>query len=409
MRPRVGGGDWGIRWRAALAALPLALAGCAFTDAPAPLLERSDSAGVEVIRLTAPPADTLRLGSPEVRIGSTGLEGSEREIFQLLTDLALLPEGQVAVVDNRGARVALFDSTGAWVRDFGRSGEGPGEYTAPLALSARADTLFVWDPLQRRMSRFTAAGVFVGSDPLPHWSGGHRFAAVDDGWLLETEWGQLMDPAPAAGAVVRTGRDGTARDTVLGPYRVPEVGWVVTGEDGTGHMKNPPAFEVGSPWAVDPEGGIARLDPGSARVELRSLSAGALELVVALPYAAAPPTPKERDAFFSAIQDLYGLPDEVMARERESTEFAALRPPVAGLVLDGGSRLWVGRHDPAARRIRYVGSGWDVIDVDEGTAWHVLFPDGFELRAVQGSRAFGFMTLESGVQVVDIFRVEATP
>lgn len=36
----------------------------------------------------------------------------------------------------------------------------------------------------------------------------------------------------------------------------------------------------------------------------------------------------------------------------------------------------------------------------------VIFPDGFELHAVEGARAYGTTTLESGVHVVDVFHHE---
>lgn len=60
-------------------------------------------------------------------------------------------------------------------------------------------------------------------------------------------------------------------------------------------------------------------------------------------------------------------------------------------------------HDPAARSRDYIGSGWNVIDVEQDVGMRVEFPTGFEVREIRGGRAYGISTLESGVHVVDVF------
>lgn len=227
------------------------LAGCGFTDAPTDLLERADSAGIEVVRLNRAPADTAHLDVPAIRIGATGLSGAEHEVFEWISDLAPFPDGRLAVVDNRGGRIAVFDSMGAWLHDIGRRGDGPGEHRAPIHASTRGDTLFVYDALQRRLSRYTAAGAFLGSIVLAQRSSALPFAAVGDGYILEVESGQLMDPEPARGALVRVDLGGEGADTLVGPYPVPETGWEITDEaTGMGRMVNPPALAVYPPWTT---------------------------------------------------------------------------------------------------------------------------------------------------------------
>lgn len=408
---RTGRGRWGptphwIAWGISAATCGVGAA-CGFSEGrDRGAFEREDSAGVEVVRMLRAPDDTVRLNAPAVRIGSTGLGGAEAEVFELLSDVVILPDGRIVVVDNRGGRVAAFDSAGSWLYDIGRRGEGPGEHTAPIYASTRADSLFVWDAIQRRLSRYTADGAFLGSITLSERTSAHPFAAIDGGYAEFVESGQLMDPAPARGALIRRGRDGALLDTLVGPYPVPERGWVVTDEQsGAGRMTNPPALSIYPPWTVH-DGALVRNHPNTAVVEVRSLATGRVVRLIRLPYEAAPPGEVEREAYFRSLQARLELSEEAIARERAGTEFVEVRPPVAGTIVDDRGRLWIAEHDPAAWDRGHIGVAWDVLDPGRDRAVRVIFPEGFELQAVEGARAYGTTTLESGVQVVDVFHHE---
>jgi len=370
------------------------------------LIERTDSAGVEVIRVLRPPAEDLRFAAPLFRIGSADVDGSEHLAFQLISDVVVLPSGRVVVVDNGGARVSVFDDGGQWLFDAGRRGEGPGEFTGPLYASTMTDTLFVWDALQRRISRYSSEGQFYDTQAFSDWAAGLRFAAVRDGYVREVEWGQLMDPAPARGALIRADRSGASVDTLVSPYSVPEQGWVIRDPaTGTGQMVNPPAFEIYPPWTLS-QRELVRLDPEAAAVEFRDIETGALKRSLRLPYAAEEPSAEDREAFLRGIQEEFGIPEAAMASVRTSTVFAERRPPVSGLVLDDYGRIWVAAHAPDRRSQDYVGSDWDVIDLDGATVVRAQFPDGFRLMGIANGRAYGITTLEYGIQVVDVFVLE---
>jgi len=367
------------------------------------LIERIEGAGVEVIRVLQPPVEDIRLTEPLFRIGSEDMDGAEHLAFQLISDVVVMPRGRVVVVDNGGARVSVFDDAGQWLFDVGRRGQGPGEYTSPLYASTLADTLFVWDALQRRISRFSWEGQFYDTQVLSDWSAGLRFAAVHDGYLREVEWGQLIDPAPARGALIRVDRSGASVDTLVSAYPVPERGWVIRDPaTGTGQMINPPAFEIYPPWTVrDRE--LVRLDPEAAAVEFRDTQTGALKRFLRLPYAAEEPSTEDRESFLRGLQEEFGIPDAAMASVKTSTLFAERRPPVSGLILDDQGRIWVATHAPDRRSQDYVGSDWDVVDVENATVVRAVFPDGFRLMSIANGRAYGITTLDYGVHVVDVF------
>lgn len=380
------------------------LSACNASERQAPFLELFDRDGVEVVRIMGDPADTLVITARALRIGSEDLVADGQEVFALITDIT--PMGQsVMVVDNRSARVALFDQSGAWISDIGRRGSGPGEHAAPIQVQILGDTLFVWDVVQRRMSKYVS-GSFVESSLLASWSGVSSFAVTKDGYVHQLESGQLADPEPARGVLVRTGREGEVIDTLVGPYPIPEYGWI-NDSSGTGHMVNPPAFAIPPRWAFD-DHRLAVLDPLRSTLELRDPRSGALKTLIELPYMAEPPTDGEREKFFRNLQQEFGLSDEVVARERGSTTFAEVRPKVAGLLLDDKGRLWVAEHDPAGRSRRYVGSTWHMYDLEDGSGLQVELPATFNLKAVRDGRAYGVSTLETGAQVVDVYRLETS-
>lgn len=374
------------------------------TDSARVITQR-DSAGIAVVRVLHPPSDTIRPNAPTLRIGSTGLNGPDHEVFELLTDVAVLPGGRIVVVDNRGARVALFDSTGGWLRDIGGVGEGPSEYTGPLYARTRADTIFVWDALQRRFLRYLADGTVVGSTTVLERGGARPFYPLEDGYVVEVESGQMTDPDPAQGALIQIQRNGEFVDTLVGPYEVPERGWVSADDgSGSGHMTNPPALAIYPPWTVA-SGHVFSVDPNASTVRVYDLDMGGLRQLIRMPYVAQPPTDRDRDAYFEGLQAQFGFPDEIIARERQQTEFATLRPSLADVLVDEGSRVWLARHDSRARGNDYIGSSWDVIDVERGTVVHVEFPEGFLLEVIQGGQAYGTTTLPNGIHVLDVFEV----
>jgi hypothetical protein len=74
----------------------------------------------------------------------------------------LIADGQVAVGENAGGQLRIFDRSGRWVRTIGRSGAGPGEFEFLRAVFRTGDTLFAFDPMLRRVTAVLASR----SDPV---------------------------------------------------------------------------------------------------------------------------------------------------------------------------------------------------------------------------------------------------
>jgi hypothetical protein len=98
-----------------------------------------------------------RLGEPSMSIGV--VEGDERYQFGRIVGAVRLHDGRIAVADQIGAQVTIFDRDGIFRTRFGGSGSGPGEFQRLSALFPyRGDSIAAYDISGRRISIFDANG-----------------------------------------------------------------------------------------------------------------------------------------------------------------------------------------------------------------------------------------------------------
>ena len=101
---------------------------------------------------------TLILAVGEPRVGKW-----DATHFNQPTDVAIRPDGSFYVSDGYvNSRVALFDKNGTWVREWGRKGDGEGEFSNPHGLSlVPGDTdVVIADRENSRLQLFDGAGTF---------------------------------------------------------------------------------------------------------------------------------------------------------------------------------------------------------------------------------------------------------
>jgi len=83
--------------------------------------------------------------------------------FNQPTDVAIRPDGSFYVSDGYvNSRVALFDASGRWVREWGTKGDGEGEFNNPHGLSfvPGSTDVVVADRENSRLQLFDGAGTF---------------------------------------------------------------------------------------------------------------------------------------------------------------------------------------------------------------------------------------------------------
>lgn len=162
------------------------------TFPPARCQERIDLPG-EDQAMAAQLTDVFSIGA---------LDGEEWETFSDISSIAFDREGNLLVLDRGNQRVVKVDGTGELLAEMGGAGEGPGEFSAPSALSVLPDgTIVVFDIRKRGFSIFHPDGTFSHTVPL---SGGYDALP-----------GRGMTAHPSGGVVstgmtmVRVSREGT--------------------------------------------------------------------------------------------------------------------------------------------------------------------------------------------------------
>ena len=126
-----------------------------------------------------------------MELGTKGVPGISRHTFNLPTDVAFAPNGDVYVSDGYGnPRVVQYSADGRFLGEWGTRGTGPGEFGLPHNLVVDAQgRVYVTDRDNQRVQVFDADGTF-----LSEWS---DIGAVSTLYLTDEQ--QMW-----AGGVLRT-------------------------------------------------------------------------------------------------------------------------------------------------------------------------------------------------------------
>lgn len=98
-----------------------------------------------------------------MRLGTKGTSGTRRNTFNLPTDVAFAPNGDVYVTDGYGsARIAKYSHDGRYLLEWGKRGNGPGEFGLPHnVVIDREGRVYVTDRDNQRIQVFDGNGKFL--------------------------------------------------------------------------------------------------------------------------------------------------------------------------------------------------------------------------------------------------------
>jgi len=107
-------------------------------------------------------------GKELMRLGTKGTSGAGQNTFNLPTDVAFAPNGDLYVTDGYGsARVVKFSRDGKYLLQWGTRGNGPGQFGLPHNVVTDAEgKVYVTDRDNQRVEVFDANGTF-----LTQWTG----------------------------------------------------------------------------------------------------------------------------------------------------------------------------------------------------------------------------------------------
>ncbi len=148
-------------------------------------------------------------------LGKKGIAGDGEDTFRQPSDVLVAPNGDIFVADGHGAggnnRIVKLSSNGTFIKAWGQTGFGPGEFRDPHALAMDSQgRLFVGDRGNARLQIFDQdgthiatwtqfgrpSGLFIDANDMlysadsesnaranPGWKRGIRIGSVNDGFV----------------------------------------------------------------------------------------------------------------------------------------------------------------------------------------------------------------------------------
>lgn len=397
--------------------LVISLLVCACVDGPPPLpdVTRTDSAGVELVRISGasasdpPIADFREL----LRIGS--VDGPDETQFFRISAVAIHRDGRVVVLDRGNGVVRVFDHAGRLLGSFGRRGEGPGEFSAPYLVAVHGDTALVLD---RFAHAFLLDGTHLWSvqPQLPVGAFLWGLASTGDRWLGDVRASAMggrvrSQEYPSTLFTTRLSADLVPTDTVVtmpGPiqYAVGEAGWALR-----------PLFDP-EPKLIPFPGGVIRTRGDANEIELLSQD-GQLLRRSTIDVVRAPVTQDliseylvaEGERLASRAQNLESSDLRKARLElRLDLPTPSLRPIVGRLLVSESGSLLVERLDlddaPFAEPDDIV---WDLLDPTGELAYRIRSPASVRPMLLRGDTVWAAARDELDIEYVVKYVLESQP
>ncbi|GMV03843.1 MAG: hypothetical protein AMXMBFR53_01250 [Gemmatimonadota bacterium] len=285
----------------------VALVGVALAAAPAASQQVVDLPGEDKV---------LPAALPEVfRVGS--MDGDEWETFGENVSVAFDARGQLYIFDRQSSRVVVTDATGAFVREVGKAGEGPGELRMPVGFTVlrdgsvviadvghRAYQVFGPDGAFKRMVSFAGDGSVIRLGQLsPDPRGNAIFSGGGRNMVVSMSAGPGGAPEmPRGRPIERVSLEGSQAkpQTVVSAWEPPPAEGPAPTVQGGGvrfsmSMAGPRTFEPALFVGPLADGGLAYADSTGYAVKVAGAN-GTLERVLRRPFRPRPVTPAMQEA-----------------------------------------------------------------------------------------------------------------
>lgn len=223
------------------------------------------------------------------------LAGAEWEQFGDVKTVAFDGAGRLHVFDDQASRIVVVDVMGGLVHEFGREGEGPGEFRSAVAIAVLTDgRVVVGDTGHRAYSVFDADGIFqrmvrMGGDPRTAMVGRLFGQPGQSALISQATFGtggtavSIRNNAPlppdTTKPIERIDLSGEeiSKVTIAEAWLPPLADSVSTGVVLNGvelKVPRPLAFGVGLHWGVLPDGSVAFSDTTTYTVKIADAETG---------------------------------------------------------------------------------------------------------------------------------------
>ena len=175
-----------------------------------------------------------RDGQLVMTLGTKGVSGDGPDTFNSPTDVAVAPNGDVFVSDGHvNSRIVKFSKDGAFIKAWGRRGDGPGEFNVPhtIFFDSRG-RLLVGDRSNRRIQIFDQDGTF-----LDQWT---QFGSPSGIFVAPDDTLYVVDYNDKMALFVGSAKDGSIRtrsgQVLAEGVAVDAHGSIYVGETVAGHL-----------------------------------------------------------------------------------------------------------------------------------------------------------------------------
>jgi sugar lactone lactonase YvrE len=153
-------------------------------------------------------------GKVLMTLGKAGVAGAEPGLFDEPTDVLVAPNGDIFVTEGHSGgtrgndRVSKFSKDGKFIKSWGRTGTGPGEFNSPhtIAMDSRG-RIFVGDRSNNRIQIFDQdgryldtwrqfarpSGIFIAKDDTMYVADSESWGPDQPGWKKGIRIGSAKD------------------------------------------------------------------------------------------------------------------------------------------------------------------------------------------------------------------------
>ena len=362
----------------------LTLAACSTTDYDTNVI---DSAGVQLVTNHAVGEgwrDTPRqTATQDLVIGADSTR--EETQFGRIGDLAVAPNGDIAVIDQLNGVVRVFDKDGRYLRTVGRPGQGPGELSRSAnGIYFLGDSLLVLDPGERRLTAFSPDGTVDTVTSLPPAPRGQGWWRLESGDYLMRGLtiGRVEGKFAFWDALLRVREDAAAADTLF------EFDYVKTDMGGPGALKIP--LIVNNPtWARLTDGRIAWTALDRDFVEVRDSNGRMVAKIRHTAWSRREVTPADRATMVDLLREkLRAIGGDASFADSPQVEAPRTFPSITTVRAGPDGTIWVQLMGPVETIDPMAINAPDRADFLGGSTWHVLDSSGAFLGAIELPRRF---------------------
>lgn len=182
--------------------------------------QNKDGKGQQVFKLSPD-------GKVLMTLGKAGVVGEGPDTFSGPSDVVVSPSGDIFVADGHAAmsngRIVKFSKSGTFIKAWGRTGAGPGEFNVPhsIAMDSRG-RLFVADRSNSRLQIFDQNGTFI-----EQWKQFGRPSGVyidrnDIIYVADSQSNVTQNPGFTRGIRVGSAKDGKVTAFIPDPHPDPD-------------------------------------------------------------------------------------------------------------------------------------------------------------------------------------------